>query len=127
MSLRIEAEKDLEMILEDAEGGFGWPITVINPQGIMLEMIGISGDIGQAIDPDTGQIVSGRLAYCTLRISSLVEGGFSLPEGITSSSSLPWRIRFDDIGGTEYTFKVFRSMPDRALGIVNLILEGWHD
>ena len=124
MSLRITAEADLGVILEDAVTGFGWPITVTDPAEKVESLVGFSGDIAQAIDPDTGQAVSGRLAAVTLRISSLIAAGFTdLPRAIASASSKPWLITFDDINGNSFTFKVQQSNPDRTLGVVKCILE----
>ena len=124
--LRETAETDLGLILEDSSTGFGWPITITDPAGKVESLVGFSGDIAQAIDPDTGQAVSGRLAMVSLRISSLIAAGFTdLPRGIASTTSKPWLITFDDINGTSYTFKVQQSNPDRTLGLVKCILELW--
>lgn len=123
MSLRQLAESDLGAILEDGTTGFGWPITVVSPAAVSANLTGFSDDISQVIDPDTGQIVSGRLASVALRISSLTSAGLALPQGIADAMQKPWLITFDDINGTSYTFKVMQSNPDRALGLVTCILE----
>lgn len=123
MSLRLQAEADLSFILEDATAGFGWAITVTNPAGESRSLTGFSNDVAQFIDPDTGQVVSGRQASVALRLSSIYEQGFELPRGIADSSLKPWLVQFDDINGSAYTFKVAESNPDRALGIITLLLE----
>jgi len=125
MNLRTRAEADLAHILEDGVNGFGWPITVTAPGGTPQKTLtGFSDDISQIIDPDTGQAVSGRMASATLRISSLVAAGFTeLPVAVSDSSKKPWTISFNDINGNTYLFKVEQSNPDRALGIVALLLE----
>ena len=124
MGLRETAEADLAIVLEDDVTGFGWPITITDPTGKEASLVGSSGDIAQAIDPDTGQAVSGRLATVTLRTSSLIAAGFTdLPEGIADILSKPWLITFDDINGNSFTFKVQQSNPDRTLGVVKCILE----
>lgn len=126
MSLRALAEADLAVTLEDDVTGFGWAITVTAPDGTVVpDLIGQSDDIGQVIDPDTGQAVSGRLASVVLRISSLTAAGLTLPQGIVDSASKPWIIQFDDIGGTSHKFKVQQSNPDRALGVVSCLLESY--
>lgn len=127
MGLRETAETDLAFILEDAETGFGWSISVTDPAGTTEELTGFSNDIAQLIDPDTGQAVSGRLASAVLRISSLTAAGLALPVGIADSASKPWIVVFNDINGTAHTFKVAQSNPDRALGIVSLLLEAYID
>ena len=125
MGLRETAEADLAGIMEDDTTGFGWPITITNPAGTDLAMTGLSTDIAQVIDPDTGTAVSGRMASVALRISSLYVGGFTLPQGIADSGSKPWLIAFDDINGLSYKFKVAQSNPDRAAGIVTCLLEAY--
>lgn len=123
MGLREQAESDLEFILEDDVFGFGYPIIVTDPDGLSKPLKGFSNDIAQIIDPDTGQAVSGRLASAVLRISSLTAAGLALPRGIAETALKPWLIKFDDINGNPFTFKVSQSNPDRSLGIVSLLLE----
>ena len=147
MSLRLLAETDLGYILEDESTGFGWPITLTTPGGNSISFTGFSNDIAQVIDPDTGQAVSGRVASCALRISSIrnaavgstecneflafcgepvMEAGnvnYSLPEGISDADSKPWIVVFDDINSIQHTFKVIQSNPDRGLGVISCLLE----
>lgn len=123
MSLRQLAESDLSGILEDGTYGFGWPITLTDPAGTSANLTGYSNDIAQVIDPDTGVVVSGRKATAALRISSITAAGLALPQGIADATSKPWRVAFNDINGSVYEFKVANSDPDRAIGIVVLILE----
>lgn len=123
MSIRQLAESDLGLILEDGATGFGWPITVTDPSGTVRPLTGFSDDIAQIIDPDTGQAVSGRLASVALRISSILAAGLTLPRGIADAGIKPWVIEFDDINGNAFKFKVAQSNPDRALGLVTLLLE----
>jgi hypothetical protein len=123
MSLRQLAEADLGVILEDSATGFGWPISVTDPDGNVGSLTGFSDDIAQVIDPDTGQAVSGRLASVALRISSLAIAGLTLPRGIADTCSKPWVVEFNDINGNAFKFKVSQSNPDRALGLVTLLLE----
>lgn len=124
MGLRQTAEIDLKNIVEDDVHGFGWSITVTNPALLSKPLKGFSNDISQIIDPDTGQAVSGRSASVVLIISSLISAGFAeLPVGIADRSIKPWLIAFNDINGNSYTFKVSKSNPDRALGVVVCVLE----
>jgi hypothetical protein len=125
MGLRDLAEADLGRILEDAETGFGYAITLTDPSGTALPLVGFSNDIAQVIDPDTGQVVSGRLASVALRISTIIAAGLGLPRGIANSSSKPWVVEFDDLLGTPHKFKVFQSNPDRTIGMITLILESY--
>ena len=125
MGLRQLAESDLGAILEDGATGFGWPITITDPDGNTGAFTGFSDDIAQIIDPDTGMAVSGRLASAAVRISSITAAlpGSGLPKGIADSGSKPWIVEFNDINGSAFKFKVSQSNPDRALGLVTLLLE----
>jgi hypothetical protein len=117
------AESDLGLILEDQVTGFGYPITVTDPAGTATPFTGFSDDIAQIIDPDTGQAVSGRAVSVALRTSSLSNAGVDLPRGIADAGAKPWIVEFDDINGSPFKFKVSQSNPDRALGMVVLLLE----
>ena len=123
MGLRVDAEADLNVILEDDVFGFGFPIVVTDPAGTVGSVIGFSNDISQFIDPDTGQAVKGRIASAALRISSLTTKGLGLPTGVADATSKPWIIAFDDINGNPYTFKVIEGNPDRGLGMIVCVLE----
>lgn len=127
MNLRALAESDLGLIVEDGATGFGWPITLTDPSGFSSSgpLTGLSDDIAQVIDPDTGQAVSGRLASIALRISTLYAQGYALPQGTADASVKPWIVEFDDVNGLPYKFKVQQSNPDRALGVVTCLLEAY--
>ncbi len=128
MGLREQIENDLEFIIEDKDSGFGWDINITDPSGTSKDLVGFSNDISQVIDPDTGEAVSGRSASVALRISTLITLGFlDLPEGIADASKKPWVVKFDDIQGSSYTFKVMKSNPDRGIGTVTLILESYKE
>jgi hypothetical protein len=128
MGLRDLVEQDLGAILEDSATGFGWPISLTDPDGLTDEtLVGFSDDIAQSIDPDTGELVSGRLASVALRISTLHAAGFSLPRGVADTSKKPWVVKFNDINGRPHVFIVRQANPDRAAGVVVCILEGYDE
>ncbi len=124
MSLRQTAQADVATILGDSVTGFGWPIKITSPEGVSADLTGFSTDIGLAIDPDTGQVVSGRTASVSLMMSAISGAGYtSLPRGVSDQRIKPWIIEFNDIGGIAYKFKVSRSIPDHAIGSTVLLLE----
>lgn len=128
MNLRLQAELDLQTTLEDNTSGFGWPISVTDPDGFTNPdpIYGMSNDIALLIDPDTGTAISGRFASATLRISTLTAAGFSsLPQAVSDTALKPWLMSFDDINGNNHIFKVQSSMPDRGLGIISVTLEAY--
>jgi len=128
MGLRELAEQDLGVIIEDRARGFGWPISLTDPDGLTDDtLVGLSNDIAQTIDPDTGELVSGRLASVALRISSLYAAGFSLPRGVADTALKPWIVKFNDINGRPYVFIVRQSNPDHGAGVVVCILEAYDE
>ena len=122
MGLRTTAKADAKVILEDGLDGFGWSVTLTDPAGVTADLTGFTNDISELIDPETGVAVSGRLASVAFSIETLTDAGFTLPEGISDKSKKPWIVAFDDVNGNPGVFKVARSSPDRALGIITLIV-----
>ena len=123
MGLREQAETDNRAILNDSVNGFGFFISLTNPDGVVAPLTGFSNDISQLIDPDTGQAVSGRMASVALNINDIITAGLTLPVAIADSAGKPWLITFNDINGNTNTFKILKSNPDRAIGMIVCILE----
>lgn len=123
MSLREKAAADFKRLSEDGTTGFGWPITVTDPAGLSANLTGFANDISQAIDPETGQIVSGRIAAIAISTRSLFLAGLGQPVGISDSAQKPWLVQFTDPSLNAFTFKVARSDPDRTIESVNCTLE----
>jgi hypothetical protein len=117
VSLRQQAAADFLTIAEDTSG-FGWPITVTNPSGQTLAMTGLSTDVGNTIDPETGVLVAGRKASVALSVKRLEDAGLGIPTNEADPKRKPWVVVFNDIGGTARTYAVLNVMPDRALGCV---------
>lgn len=125
MNLRQQAAADLQGIVEDTVGGFGWPVLVTDPNNVTVALVGLTTDIGMMIDPQTGQAITGRKASVALRIASLTAAGFEMPRGVSSEDERPWLVAFEDINGVGFTFKVTEAMPDRAIGLVVCTLEAY--
>ncbi len=123
MGLRQLAANDLAKIVEDDSTGPGYPIAVTNPAGLTVSMIGLSNDISQLIDPETGIAVSGRSVSVALVTSSLLTNGLGMPSGISSALIKPWIVSFDDINGATFTFKISAVDPDRSIGLTMCLLE----
>jgi len=122
MGLREEAAADFHAITTDADD-FGWPITVTDPAGASQPLVGFANDISQAIDPETGQIVSGRFATIALSIRALTAAGLGLPVGISDSKTTPWTVQFTDPSLNAFLFKVSKTDPDRSIESVVCFLE----
>jgi hypothetical protein len=120
MGLREQAALDAQAILEDASG-FAWAFTLTSPLGVSADYSGFTTDVGQTIDPETGQAVAGRRASVAVSLLSLPE----MPAGIAESTRKPWLVRFLSVQGVEATFKVIEVLPDRAAGVVVMILEAY--
>ncbi|AAQ96477.1 hypothetical protein [Vibrio phage VP16T] len=122
MNLRQLAEQDLAVTLEDNATGFGWPVTLTDPNNVSANLTAQTQDIGLIIDPDTGVAVSGRTASAVLRISSIIGAGLELPEGEPRANRKPWRVDTTDTNGNAIALKVDYAYPDRILGTVTLQL-----
>lgn len=122
MNLRQLAEQDLAVTLEDADNGFGWPVTLVDPSGVSANLTAQSQDIGLIVDPDTGVAVSGRTASAVLRVSSLVHAGLAVPEGEPRGNANPWELSTTTTNGGTVRFKVDYASHDRVLGTVTLQL-----
>jgi hypothetical protein len=121
MGLRAQAAADAKAILEDSASGFGWPLTLTSPAGVATLLTGFATDVSESVDPETGVIVSGRQASVTISLLSLPE----LPTAVADAARRPWRVTFADVLLAALTWKVVEVLPDRALGVVRLILEGY--
>lgn len=124
MSLRELAATDNRTILEDTEG-FGWSVTLTDPDGFVADVFGFTNDISQVIDPQTGMAVTGREASVVFSIAGLTEAGFGMPRGIADGALKPWTARFLDPNGNEHLFKILEAKPDRGLGCVACTLEAY--
>ncbi len=125
--LRDVAAQDMAFIIEGDALGNRWPVTIKSPGDMEVPLFGFTNDIFQAIDRETGQIISGRNASVSLRIDSITAAGLTLPYGVASAAGKPWRVTFDDIHGTAYTFKIAETMPDRTIGVIVCLLEAYRD
>lgn len=121
MNLRAEAAIDAKAILEDADAGFGWPLTLTSPAGVPSYLTGFTTDVAEGIDPETGLAVSGRRASVAISLLGLPE----LPTAVPERTRRPWVVTFDDVTAAATTWKVVEVKPDRALGVVVLMLEGY--
>lgn len=122
MGLREIAAQDLRTILNDVNG-FSWPIKLTNPSGLIKSLNGFSNDIAQAIDPDTGLIVTGRTATIAISEADMLALGFKqLPDAIADTSKKPWLVEFDNLNGKTNKFKITESAPDGTLGNIVCLL-----
>ena len=123
MNLRTIIEADLATVME-SEQSVRWPITITDPSGNTHTepLYAVINDISTLIDPETGQLVSGRTVSAAIRISSLKALGFGIPIQVSGSLSRPWLIEFKDMTGVSHVMKVMRGDPDLTFGIVNVYL-----
>jgi hypothetical protein len=125
MALREVAERDMAYIAQGDPTGWRWSIELTDPLGNKsVDMYGLSNDVALFIDPGTGQPVSGRMASVAVRIAEIqAQGLVGFPEAIAETNRNPWIVKFNDINGVPYTFRVVSTEPDRALGLLVCILE----
>ena len=127
MNLRERAQRDTHAILTDSAHGFGWDIILTAPDGKACELTGYSNDIAIAIDPQTGEVVSGRTASIVVSQQELLCKNVEYPKGVVDASKKPWLVEFKDINGAQHIFKIRQSNPDRTIGFTSFILELYRD
>ena len=125
MTLHETAAADLQNILEDDQTGFGWPMTITDPDGNSASVVGTWTDIAQEIDLGTGLAVSGRTASVVVRLAALADEGLGMPEGIQGEDSKPWRVSLQDTTGATRSYKVAVVEPDTRRGLVCCQLEDY--
>jgi hypothetical protein len=129
MGLREQAALDSQAILEDSSG-FAWPFTLTSPLGVVSPLKGFTTDIGTTIDPETGTAVAGRKASVAVSLRSLttlVDGvAVGVPVAVPDRDKKPWVVSFASIVGVTHDWKVVEVLPDRAAGVVVLLLEAYH-
>lgn len=118
MGLLEQARLDGKGILEDL-AGFSAPFTLTSPAGVAASLRGALQDIGQSIDPETGQAIAGRRASVVVARSSLA----ALPEAVAESNRKPWLATFASSDGVTRIWKVIEVAPDLLLDQVKLLLE----
>ena len=121
MGLRAQAALDAQAILEDSTSGFGWPLVLTSPTGETSSLVGFATDVAETIDPETGIAVSGRRASVAISLLSLGV----LPTVVAEGTRRPWLVTFADVTTSAATWKVIEVMPDRAAGVVVLLLEAY--
>src|SRR5688572_28825044 len=121
MGLRAQAAADAKAILEDSVSGFAWPLTLTSPAGTVSMLAGLATDVAESVDPETGTTVAGRRASVTISLLSIPV----LPTAEPESGARPWTVTFTDVELVAATWKVVEVRPDRALGVVLLVLEAY--
>lgn len=122
MGLLAQAAIDARAILEDSASGFGCPLVLTSPAGVVSNVTGFRTDISEQVDPETQVVVASRQASVTISLAALAE----LPAAVAERNRRPWLVAFPDVTtGEVHTFKVVEVLPDRALGVVLLRLEGY--
>lgn len=117
----IDAVADAKAILENSVSGFGQSVVLTSPAGVAATLTGKATDVSESIDPETGLAVAGRRASVALSLLSLPV----LPEAVHEPERRPWLVSFVGASGVAATWKVAEVRPDRRVGVVVLILEGY--
>lgn len=125
MNLRERAIVDHKRILGDSSAGFGQELTITNPQGVALLLIGYASDVGEIVDPETQMLIQGRRATCTFDPELVKTAGMGTVVAVSEGSSKPWLVAFADAHGTTRTYKVIQVAPDQHLGSVRCELESY--
>lgn len=119
MNLRELAAADHRLIVEDATGGFGRELRLIDPDGRPATVNGFWNDIGQNIDLNTGAMVSGRAAFARITRGALRAAGLGIPAADLAEDKKPWRLEWTDLGGNVHKFMIVEVRPDRSIDAVD--------
>ena len=118
------AQLDKSFTLNDKEFGFGTEITLTDPDLFSAIVVGRTNDISFAIDPNTGEAVSGRTAAIEIDMNELTDKGFSsLPAAQSDKTKKPWIVEWTDELGNSHSFTVLEGNPDRTLGVILCTLQ----
>ncbi len=104
--------------MSDTSGGFASSIILTSPTGARATVTGFKADVSQSIDPETGQLVSGRVASAAIPLTAIDEAGIGEPVGIADRATQPWVVEMQDVRGRTWKFKVTSTLPDRLLGVL---------
>jgi len=121
MNLRQRASLDLQSIVE----GDGWPVVISDPFEVSAEVQAQISDIGETLDPETGQLIAGQSASALISLRALASVEMDTPVGVTDAAKKPWVLSFTDLCGTERHYKVTESRIDRTIGAVLCILQAY--
>jgi hypothetical protein len=114
MNVREMANEDLKFIMENT-GEAGSAFVLIDPNGNEYNVVGVVGDIGLSISPETGERIRSRSIVCSCRIKTLS----ALTAGMPGRG---WKARISDLDGNTVNAFVQGNDPDRTLGIYNLVI-----
>lgn len=123
MGLLADAIADVRAILTDTDG-FGLATTVTSPSGTSAALTGFASDIGQTVDAETGQPVTGRRIHVAYPVGDVRTAFSALPEGFTDTSAPPWLVELQlPTMASAVTYAVMETMPDDHAGCVVCFLE----
>ena len=121
MSLRAQAAADAKRIIENTLDFGQANVDLVDPDGVVTSMIGLTGDISVLVEPDTGRIVKGQKIHVTLAISSLPSG--PRPVALSGLSTKPWLVSFPRIETAIVTgYAVVAAWPDDTMSTIVLEL-----
>lgn len=124
--MALDPVADVLAILGDQDT-LGQAVTVTAPDGTSEELTGFASEIGQTVEPETGQVVSGTRASVSLPLGPFrtAFGASALPVHVASGTGAPWLVEFTDAGGDARTYKVIDTMPDKRAGVLTCLLENY--
>jgi hypothetical protein len=114
----IDVAGDARRLLEDPNG-FRRELTLTSPAGVVTALGGYATDVSESVDPETGTVVAGRRASVAVSLLSIA----LMPEAEAEAGARPWVVTFADLALASTIWKVVEVRPDRAVGVVVLLLE----
>ncbi len=125
MSIRDLAASDHAAIVQDVAGGFAIPIVVTNPEGVSLSMNGLTTDVGEVVDMQSGMEIAGRRVSVQILTAPLIAAGMGEPRAVMDGNAKPWLVTFANVQGVPRTYKIFDVKPDEIFGSHKCLCEAW--
>lgn len=121
-NLRDLAAADHRLIVEDVAGGFGRELTFVDPDGRKAVVNGFWNDIGQALDPATGSMIAGTVAFVRVTNGALRAARLGVPVAVAETDKNPWTVAYTDMGGRKHVCKIAEVRKDRSIDAVDCYL-----
>jgi len=103
------ARGDLPFLLSD----FSVAASIFSPEGEETQVQGLHRDTGEMLDPETGEMVSGRHVSLVIPLPSV-----AIPHGVSERSKKPWKVVFEG-----KIFRIVQTRPDATIGALVVMLE----
>lgn len=127
MSLKERAKADIERITSNTNE-WAQAMTLIAPSGgPELAVTGLHTKHTLGIDAQKQKWVNAPNQHISISEQLLIDGSYPY---VLSSGEISFhnhKVKVIDSSGQEYTYRIKEWFPNRTIGLITCILEGWED